>query len=185
MPVAAMTLGPRSLRAWVFEHVLDPAALLRVHDDVRQRPFTFTNNDSADTEFARHLVHTVPLGDVARDPVFATLANTAGALARSVGVRADRLERVYANFALFGDYHHVHTDGDVWTVLFFANAQWRDDWGGELLLYEDDDATMARAIAPRPGRAVLFDGDLLHRAGAPSKYCPEPRLTVAVKLLRG
>jgi hypothetical protein len=182
--VRPLTLGPALRRAWVFDNVIEAAALPLVYDDLRRRAYTFSNSDSGATEFARHLVHGVAAGDEEDDPVVASLVETARSLARSVGVPAERLERVYANFALFGDHQHVHTDGDVWTILFFANAWWHTDWGGELHLYDDEDATMAYAVAPRPGRAVLFDGDLAHRAGVPSKYCPEARITVAVKFHR-
>lgn len=176
-----LVLGREQRRAWVFDHVIEVAALQLVYDDVRRRAFTFDNTDSDATVFARHMTHSVLLEDISDDRVVASLVATARSLAWEVGLPVERLERVYANLSLFGDHQHAHTDGDVWTVLFFLNASWHTDWGGELHLFDDDDATVAYAVAPRPGRAVLFDGELGHRAGVPSKYCPDGRITLAVK----
>ena len=180
----ALTLGPQGRRAVVFDGLLRTEARVALHVDLLKREYTFTNNDSHLTEFARHLVHTTEPNQWADDPVITEFLVMARTLMRALELDSSRLERVYANLGLFGDHHHTHTDGDCWTVLFFANAHWNADWGGELLLYEDDAESMAVAVAPRPGRAVIFDGDLPHRAGVPSKYCPEARLTVAVKFLR-
>jgi hypothetical protein len=37
------------------------------------------------------------------------------------------------------------------------------------------------AIEPRPGRMVLFPGEIPHRAGAPSRACYTHRLTIGHK----
>lgn len=181
----ALTLGPHGRRAVVFDGLFGAGVRVALHADLSKREFTFTNNDSHLTEFARHLVHTTEPNRWVADPVISAFLVMGRTLMRALELDSSRVERVYANLGLFGDHHHTHTDGDCWTVLFFANPHWHADWGGELLLYEDDAESMAVAVAPRPGRAVIFDGDLPHRAGVPSKYCPEARLTVAVKFLRG
>jgi hypothetical protein len=68
-------------------------------------------------------------------------------------------------------------------VVYFANSRWESDWSGELHFYGDD-PDLSVAIQPRPGRMVIFDGLLPHRAGVPSKLCLDPRITVALKFKR-
>jgi SM-20-related protein len=96
------------------------------------------------------------------------------------------VDRVYVNATLFGDYNFCHRDGCDWTALAFVNDEWRDHWGGELMLYRDGDLDApAIAIRPKPGRMVIFDGHMVHRPGVPTKYCLEPRVTLACKIGEG
>jgi Rps23 Pro-64 3,4-dihydroxylase Tpa1-like proline 4-hydroxylase len=96
-----------------------------------------------------------------------------------------RLLRAYCNAVHFGDQLYVHRDCDAdedhTTALLYANAVWQRDWGGETLFFDEDHEAVA-AISPRPGRIVLFDGRIPHRAGAPMRDCHESRFTVAVKI---
>jgi hypothetical protein len=88
----------------------------------------------------------------------------------------------YCNRARYGDVLIAHSDSQKpsVTALYYANARWDDDWGGETLFYgAPDEATVV--VAPRPGRVVLFDGQMGHRGGVPSRLCHEGRLSVVVK----
>jgi SM-20-related protein len=111
-----------------------------------------------------------------------------GAVAAGIFPRA-RLSvyRAYCNRLRYGDVCLAHNDSHPpsLTTLYYANDRWPDEWGGETLFFgKTGDARLA--VAPRPGRLVLFDGRLQHRGGPPSRVCNEGRLTVAVKYwLRG
>ena len=101
------------------------------------------------------------------------------------GIASGPLHRIYANLNMFGDYQFAHRDGDGFTALLFANPKWDEDWGGEIIFYSHDTSPVDHAIRPRPGRMVLFDGHIRHRGGVPSKFCHEPRITLAIKFQRG
>ena len=51
---------------------------------------------------------------------------------------------------------------------------------GETVFY-DRAGEPFHAVAPKPGRLLLFDGGIVHRGGVPSRKCFEPRLSVAFK----
>ena len=68
------------------------------------------------------------------------------------------------------------------TALYFANPEWQDDWQGETVFY-DRAGEPFHAVAPKPGRVLVFDGGIVHRGGVPSRKCFEPRLSVAFKFL--
>jgi hypothetical protein len=96
-----------------------------------------------------------------------------------------RLESYWAfcNRARYGDVAVVHRDAaspSLFTALYFANARWERDWGGETLYYGLPGEPTA-VVAPRPGRLVVFDGRIVHRAGVPTRLCDKPRLTVTVR----
>ena len=91
------------------------------------------------------------------------------------------LARVHCNNQPYGDLQRPHVDiPQGVTALYFANAEWQRDWQGELIFYDRNDEPL-QAVAPRPGRVVIFPGDLLHRGGVPSRVCFQPRLSVAFK----
>lgn len=94
------------------------------------------------------------------------------------------LQRFYCNAISFADHMHAHPDivGGV-TALYYANARWDDDFHGETLFYSLAGEPVV-AVAPRPGRLVIFPGEIRHRAGMPSRTCMERRLSVAFKFDR-
>ena len=95
-----------------------------------------------------------------------------------------RLERVHVNLHMYGDMQFPHGDlpGGV-TLLYYANPEWKENWMGETIFY-DDSRDPVVAVAPRPGRVAIFDGDLVHRGGVPSRECYGPRISIAFKYLR-
>lgn len=94
-------------------------------------------------------------------------------------------QRAYVNCSVYGDGYYVHRDCAAHeahvTALYYANLEWKPDWGGETIYYNDDeDAELA--ITPRPGRLVIARGALLHRGNVPTRACHEERYTLAYKL---
>ncbi len=94
-----------------------------------------------------------------------------------------QIGRIHVNSVPHGDLLATHEDG--WpgaslTALYFANARWDAGWQGELILCDPLGESLY-AIDPRPGRLVLFPGEVPHRGGAPSRACYEHRLSLAHK----
>jgi Rps23 Pro-64 3,4-dihydroxylase Tpa1-like proline 4-hydroxylase len=87
------------------------------------------------------------------------------------------LSHGYAAAMRFGDSCAVHRDvacPDCVTFLYYGNLTWNPTWGGETI-FHDDDMSAAACVSPRPGRLVLFNAALYHRAGVPSRHCPSFR----------
>jgi SM-20-related protein len=95
-----------------------------------------------------------------------------------------RVIRQYANGHTYGLGGQPHLDDDrpgCYTLLYYANTEWKDGWEGETV-YFDAAGEIALAVKPRPNRGVLFDSRILHAGRAPSRICPALRVTVAYKL---
>lgn len=96
-----------------------------------------------------------------------------------------RLARAYCNAHVSSDVPLPHVDsrsaGDR-TVLIYANADWRPEFAGETVFFDDRDE-ITRAVIPRPGRAVIFDSAIRHCARPPTKIFLGLRLTVAFKFV--
>lgn len=182
--IRPLMVGDGSCPAWLVDNLIEAAAIKPLHEWFLTLGYRFGDVDRADTSFMRHLVHYFDEEECEGNTPVATIVTTARSVVQSLGLNADQLERVYANFNLFGDQQFSHTDGDCWTALMFVNSSWSVDWGGELLLYEQGPGSVALAIPPRPGRMVVFDGNLEHRGGSPNRFCLDARITVATKFVR-
>jgi hypothetical protein len=92
--------------------------------------------------------------------------------------------RFYCNALTYGDMTFPHRDcapgGGLITALLYANHVWKPQWGGETLFYDDAEDPLY-SIMPKPGRLALFNGDVIHKAGTPSRECYDRRLTFAMK----
>jgi hypothetical protein len=127
-------------------------------------------------------VSDIPMEKIAVDPFLRGLRQTVERL-----FPAERFsdQRAYVNCSVYGDGYYLHRDCDAHeahvTALYYANLEWKPDWGGETIYYNDDeDAELA--ITPRPGRLVIARGALLHRGNVPTRSCHEERYTLAYKL---
>jgi SM-20-related protein len=92
--------------------------------------------------------------------------------------------RVYANFSTHGEmfYGHVDSGPGGLTAIYYANMEWDRAWHGETVFYNSQGEPL-HVVAPKPGRLVIFHGDIPHRASSPSRECYEPRLNIAFKFL--
>ena len=93
--------------------------------------------------------------------------------------------RVYANAHTYGVEGYVHTDStdeeNYFTTIYYAHQVWRRNWSGEIVFFSKENDDIVKAIAPRPGRLVFFPGSILHKAQAPSRECPELRISIVIK----
>ena len=88
------------------------------------------------------------------------------------------LQRAYVNLFLPNDRPYFHQDGNVFTCLFYVTPQYDMDEGGETQFIVNN---IIQGLPPRPGRLVIFDGMMWHRA---TSYRSHPRLTVALKFIK-
>lgn len=95
--------------------------------------------------------------------------------------------RAYTNIASYGDMLFTHTDclpgQHELTALWYLCEKWDIEWGGETLFYDSADE-VAVALAPKPGRLVVFDGAIKHVGRPPNRICYGPRYTFAIKFAR-
>lgn len=159
------------------------ADLVRMLNEILLRvPFTLSDFDNEQSRHIRHWKCDFSAAELAANSVFRYWHQKVVARTAELYPTCKlELTRVYGNSVLYGDHQHAHTDNDTGvTALYFANCQWEENWHGETIFY-DRDGEAHYAVGPRPGRLVVFPGDVLHRAGVPAKTCLQPRLTVAFK----
>ena len=84
-------------------------------------------------------------------------------------MRGHYLLHCYANSHTYGVEGSPHTDVvdasqvDNFTAVLYLNPVWKKEWAGELVLFNSAGGTVC-AVMPRPGRAALTPGDVVHAA---------------------
>jgi hypothetical protein len=118
-------------------------------------------------------------------PELAAVADVWRAL-KAGPMRGHYLLRCYANAHTYGVEGYPHTDVvdvsqiDNFTAVVYLNPVWKKEWAGELVLFNSAGDTVC-AVLPRPGRAALIPGDIVHAARGVSRQCPAVRVCVAFK----
>jgi hypothetical protein len=93
------------------------------------------------------------------------------------------LLRCYANAHTYGVEGYPHVDAPEpgqKTVVIYLNPRWQPDWAGETVFF-DAEGDIVHAVLPKPGRAVIFDGSILHAARGVSRICTAARVTLMFK----
>ena len=182
--IVELAVGRPPRRLIVADGLVDGEAAEAIYAHVRDLPFTLSDSDRPDTNRFKHFKHDFEIDPAQGDALMQMLAGKAREVMASLGIACGNLYRIYANLNLYGDFQFAHHDGDGWTALLFANPEWGEDWGGEILFHDAPGTPFAYAIAPRPRGMLIVDGLITHRGGVPSKFCHLPRITLAIKFRR-
>jgi hypothetical protein len=90
--------------------------------------------------------------------------------------------RAYINAWKCEEVSLPHHDGNHTTCVIYCNRDYNVKYGGETIFYDNDEDVIG-AVSPRAGRALFFNGWLLHKAGSFNKlYQHDYRYTIAYKL---
>ncbi|MBN8885149.1 MAG: hypothetical protein J0I77_05475 [Rudaea sp.] len=124
--------------------------------------------------------------DLDGHPVFDEIWRQLRARCEALAGHKLRVVRQYANghtFGLGGALHRDDGRSGTFTLLFYPHPEWKLEWEGETVFHRAD-GEIALASRVVPNRAVFFDSRIFHAGRAPSRHCPELRVTVAFKLER-
>lgn len=183
-PVPAWGAAIDGRRVAVYDGLLPQADLLTLWSVLNRAGFTRTEVAREDTAEHRHWASELALDRLQGMPFFAP---TLAALAGFAPARRFRPYRSYVNAAHYGDMLFSHADclpgaGEI-TALWYVCERWDHEWGGETVFF-DAGRDLRAAVLPRPGRLVVFDGELLHAGRPPNRNCHVPRYTLAIKFER-
>lgn len=90
------------------------------------------------------------------------------------------LKKVLINAQVFADKSEIHADSvdeNFITVIYYANHEWKRDWGGETVFYNEEPEVV---ILPKYGRIVMFNSEIEHIGKSPERICDELRTTIAL-----
>ena len=166
----------------VHDALVPPAMVRELFDAVHQPVYHFGQKSNANDPFGFWIAN-IPDAIVRGD-------NPIARLWRLVDERITQgrceIARMYVNAYTYGDCPTIHVDHDAagnFTVLYYANLEWRPEWSGETVFYTPQRDEIVKAVLPKPGRIAVFDGRIPHVAREPNRIAPVVRYTIAMKLL--
>lgn len=170
-------------------HVIDglfgPDEIGRLHRSLLLADFTCLHASRESTRKYREWMADFSVSDFTAHWVFPTLEQIVHSLYPES--RRYSCYSAFCNAFSYGDItfcHHDAEQDDHISLLYYVNSEWDKDWGGETVFF--DSAGDARAcIGVVPGRLIAFPGDVVHRAGVPTRACHEIRLTLSVRFTPG
>lgn len=95
------------------------------------------------------------------------------------------LEDAYASGYVYGTVHDLHKDGTFpehcYTIMFYLNKVWNVSYAGETIYTDPLESEIIASVLPKPGRVVVFDGQIPHVAREVSRTCVELRMVATFK----
>ncbi|WP_394212637.1 2OG-Fe(II) oxygenase [Enterovibrio calviensis] len=182
----AMTSTPTRIekvgleKIYIFDDLFSKKQIERFGAVVSNAAFTFLHASRADTVKYREWCASFSVSDFMSHPLHKASIKVAKHFS---GNKKLKCYDVFSSASTFGDMSFIHSDstnsGDI-SILYYANSKWDPEWGGETIFYtERKDAALV--VSVKPGRLIVFNGNVLHRAGTPTKLCPEVRITLSMR----
>lgn len=85
------------------------------------------------------------------------------------------------NLTTNAEKNRIHSDGRGLTFIYYANPEWKLEWGGHTLIMDSHNKEVEKTIIYKPGRCVIFDASLPHMIMTPSNMCPTVRYTYVIQ----
>lgn len=116
-----------------------------------------------------------------------TLSECGLELAQNVLQQKLLIRRCFLNGHTFGQDGTIHQDKPdgargVYTLVYYPCYEWPTEWEGETVFYEKDKCQIAKSFSYSPNTFLLWDSRLWHVGRAPSRICPELRVTLVWNL---
>lgn len=92
-----------------------------------------------------------------------------------------RLHQIRVNLTTNSEKNLIHTDRKGLTLLYYANVDWKLEWGGHTLFMDDTLENVEFVSLYKPGRVVVFDGTIPHMIMTPSNLCPTNRYSFVMQ----
>lgn len=94
------------------------------------------------------------------------------------------MERVYFNAHTHGIEPHIHRDDGDMTFIYYPRMDWKNDWGGGTVIYDNDVKDITHHINYKGNRLIKFPAALPHQAQPVSRECYQLRTCVVFKTMR-
>lgn len=88
--------------------------------------------------------------------------------------------RATVNLSVPSDTNFSHTHLDQLVGVYYLNLDWKPEWAGETLFYNNDMSDVINTTMYKPNRFVLFDGSIPHTIRPQAFSAPHYRLTLAI-----
>ena len=162
----------------VFDGVLDFNAREHAYSVIKDSLYRIGNQDADAIETSQHkyMCSYYDENDVSYVGILKHIENTEihDLIAGKVMTRA------HVNLSTPTDCHWAHTHKDHTVLLYYVNKHWKHDWAGETVFFNDDLSEVSYASVYKPGRIIVFDGEIPHSVRPQSSIAPNYRFTLSL-----
>jgi len=88
--------------------------------------------------------------------------------------------RTTINVSVPSDTNYPHTHSNQISLIYYINLDWKPEWAGETVIYNDDMSEIVYTSMYKPARLLIFDGEMPHSIRAQSQLAPHYRFTWAM-----
>jgi hypothetical protein len=179
----------------MFEHITKSGKFIRVYDDLL--PFPVVNrlyHDLRKESFPIAVQNDVALqdqvgkfgfGKLMSTPAFlrdvVNMKDAVGAFPLQAYLNKCQPEKCWVNLFTGYDVARFHGDwhnGEYVSLLYYANDKWDINWDGGTLFRSDDLSEVELYVDYKPGRFVLFNSGIPHKAVSTSHSSAYYRYTI-------
>ena len=93
----------------------------------------------------------------------------------------NEMERAYLNAHTHGIEPHIHRDDGDETFIYYPRMDWKNEWGGGTVVYDNDVKNITHHINYKGNRLIRFSANLPHQAQPVSRECYQLRSCVVFK----
>jgi hypothetical protein len=161
----------------VFDGVLDFSFREQAYTFVKNSTYQIGNEDADAVESSQHKYMVSMWSEFDFDR-FGLLKAIEGTKAENL-VKGKKLLRAHVNMSTPTDVHWAHDHVNQIGMLYYANKHWNHHWAGETLFFNDDLSEVEYASIYKPGRLIIFDGEIPHSVRPQSSVAPNYRFTVS------
>lgn len=90
------------------------------------------------------------------------------------------VKRIIINLSVPSDTYYPHCHKDELALIYYANMDWKPEWGGETIFFEENLQDIVYASLYKPGRLILADGNIPHTIRSQSDLAPHYRFSLAM-----
>jgi len=90
------------------------------------------------------------------------------------------LIRTTINVSVPSDTNFAHTHDDQISLVYYINLDWKPEWAGETIFYNEDMSEIIYSSVYKPARLIIFDGSIPHSIRVQSNSAPHYRFTWAM-----
>ncbi|HHX8315013.1 TPA: hypothetical protein ACVOYK_004501 [Vibrio diabolicus] len=167
------------LDLFVFDKVFDDDVIMAIDKQVRSRPFSSNHSSTKTSEEYREWASRYKAADFLEHPLHNMALQRLNQLYPDLEFE---FWNIHCNNTTFGDWAFSHQDSTevgAYSALYYANHYWEPNWFSETVFYSNNEPVVS--ISVRPGRLVVFDSRIKHRAGVPAMNCHEQRFTLSLR----
>tara|TARA_R100001591_G_scaffold88346_1_gene94397 strand:+ start:6459 stop:6986 length:528 start_codon:yes stop_codon:yes gene_type:complete len=142
-------------------------------------------NPKLDGKYSNHLTYQIIDSDLKKPKLKQPYKELVDYISKRLKVKVFP-HNMYFNISQHGNECAIHKDRNTQntniTFILYLTEEWKADWHGETMLYDEEETNILFSSLPYSNTALIFDSGLKHGIGPISKFCLQDRVVLVLQL---